>query len=145
MFGKRRQRPPSPQVARQAVRDEFEAVVREDPELSMLLESITEQSSWSTEQLILSRLRPLVRRRVPVRSVVAAPSLGAVRIRFADGTTVLCRGDRPGDAAVLGAAVMRGSVTVRFAVDGAGTRLDFAWEGSRRPLSVHVAGLDQPD
>lgn len=110
-----------------------------------MLDSMTEQASRTTEQLILSRVQPVVRRRVPVRGVVAAPSLGTVRVRFADGTTVLCRGDKPGNAAILSAAVMRCSVTARCVVDDAGPRLDFVWKGRLRPLSVHVAGLDQPD
>jgi hypothetical protein len=96
--------------------------------------------------VLASRLLPLVERRVPARSVEAAPDLGAARLRFADGTTVLVRGSVPGDHARLAGAVRQRSVPLEaFRTDGDQTCLVFDWPGRRRTLSVLVTGLDQPE
>ncbi|HLI01113.1 MAG TPA: hypothetical protein VKV06_10025 [Acidimicrobiales bacterium] len=98
------------------------------------------------DRRLVLRLNPLVERHVPARQVKALPSLGAARIRFADGTTVLAKGSTPGDVAVL-ATVMRfrsiSPVACRVRADG--THLLFARPGADDTLSIRVTGLDQPD
>ncbi len=97
-------------------------------------------------ELLASRLRPLVDKRVPVRLVEPVPQLGTVRIRFADGTAVMGRGDVAGDAGVLAKLIRERSVWPgSCSTDERGTHLVFAWSGSRKRLSVLVSGLDQPD
>ena len=97
-------------------------------------------------ELLCSRLRPLVDRRVPVRVVEPIPALRVVRIRFADGTAVVGRGEVAGDAGVLAALVRTKSVWPgSFRTDADGTHLRFDWSGGRRHMSVLVTGLDQPD
>lgn len=97
-------------------------------------------------ELLASRLRPLIDKRVPVRMVEPVPQLGTLRIRFADGTAVMGRGDAAGDAGVLAKLIRERSVWPgSCSTDERGTHLVFAWSGSRKRLSVLVSGLDQPD
>lgn len=98
------------------------------------------------DRRLVLRLNPLVERHVPARQVKALPSLGAARIRFADGTTVLAKGSTPGDVAVL-ATVMRFRSISPFAcrVGADGTHLLFVRPGADETLSIRVTGLDQPD
>jgi hypothetical protein len=98
------------------------------------------------DALLLAHLQPLVSRRVPVRCVEPVPELRIVRVRFADGTAVVVRGEMAGDAGVL-ASVVRDHAVLPSAcsTDAAGTRLVFDWSGGRGHVSMRVAGLDQPD
>ncbi len=92
------------------------------------------------------RLQPLVERRVPARCIEAAPHLRALRIRFADGTTVLARGTEPGQVAMLAAQIRHRSLPpAACTIDEDGTHLLFGWPGRRRALSILVTGMDQPD
>ena len=98
------------------------------------------------DELLVSRLRPLVDRRVPVRVVEPVPGLQSVRIRFADGTAVMGRGDAAGDAGVLASLIRDQSVWPgSCSTDSTGTHLVFDWSGGRRHVSMLVTGLDQPD
>ncbi len=98
------------------------------------------------DALLLAHLQPLVSRRVPVRCVEPVPELRTVRVRFADGTAVVVRGEVAGDAGVL-ASVVRDHAVLPSAcsADAAGTRLVFDWSGGRCHVAMRVAGLDQPD
>ena len=89
--------------------------------------------------MLLAHLQPLVARKVPVRGVEPVPELRTVRVRFADGTAVVVRGEVAGDAGVL-ASVLRDHTVLPSAcsTDAAGTRLVFDW--SRRPPSRRHAG-----
>lgn len=98
------------------------------------------------DELLVARLRPLVARRVPVRVVEAVPERQVVRIRFADGTSVVGRGEAAGDAGVLAARVKAHSVFPgACSSDEAGTHLVLDWLGAHHPVSMLVTGLDQPD
>jgi hypothetical protein len=97
-------------------------------------------------QLLERHLRPLVRRRVPVRCVECIPEQHTNRVRFADGTAVNVRGESPGDAGVLAALVLRHAVLpATYRTDARGTHLVFDWSDGRRHMSVLVTGLGQPD
>jgi hypothetical protein len=88
----------------------------------------------------------LIARRIPVRSVEAAPTVGSPRIRFADGTAMFVHGEAPGDVGVLAMWTQRGSVLpVACSTDLDGAHLALAATGSVRRVSVLVSGLDQPD
>jgi hypothetical protein len=92
------------------------------------------------------RLDPLVKRAVPARAVEAAPGLPSARVRFADGTTVVARGDVPGDVGVLALWVRRGSVPpLSCSTDAEGAHLVFGSPDGHRTLSLLVTGLDQPE
>jgi hypothetical protein len=96
--------------------------------------------------LLEIHLRPLVDRRVPVRCVEAVPELHTTRVRFADGTAVVVRGETAGDAGVLASVVRQHRVLpADYSTDAAGTHLVFDWSGGRRQMSLLVTGLDQPD
>ena len=97
------------------------------------------------DELLLARLRPLVDRRVPVRVVEPIPTRQVVRIRFADGTAVVGRGEVAGDTGVLASLIRKQSVWPgSCTTDAAGTHVVFAWSGGRC-VTVLVTGLDQPD
>ncbi|MET0579132.1 MAG: hypothetical protein ABW122_10780 [Ilumatobacteraceae bacterium] len=96
--------------------------------------------------LLELHLRPLVRRRVPVRCIECLPEQRTNRVRFADGTAVNVRGESPGDAGVLAALVLRHAVLpATYRTDARGTHLVFDWSDGRRRMSVLVTGLGQPD
>ena len=97
-------------------------------------------------ELLVARLRPLVDRRVPVRVVEAIPARQVVRIRFADGTAVVGRGEVAGDAGVLASLARQQSVWPgSLTTDASGAHVVFSWSGGRRCVTVLVTGLDQPD
>ena len=93
------------------------------------------------------RLRPLVQRGVPPRAVEAGPAAHAARLRFGDGTTVIVKGNTPGDVGVLAVAVQRCSVkpTACTTTPEGSTQILFTWPGRRHSLWLRVLGLDQPD
>ena len=96
-------------------------------------------------EILVARLRPLVDRRVPVRVVEAVPTRQVVRIRFADGTTVVGRGEVAGDAGVLASLARQQSVWPgSLTTDASGAHVVFSWSGGRC-VTLLVTGLDQPD
>ena len=96
--------------------------------------------------LLENHLRPLVTRRVPVRCIEVVPQLRTTRVRFADGTAVVVRGEAAGDAGVLASVVRQHRVLpADYRTDDAGTHLVFDWFDGRRHMSLLVTGLDQPD
>jgi hypothetical protein len=107
---------------------------------------IDAEHAASRDAVLLAHLRPLVTRRVPVRCIEAVPDLHTVRVRFADGTAVVGRGEVAGDAGIL-ASVLRDHAVLASAcsTDAAGTRLVLDWSGGRGHIAMRVAGLDQPE
>ena len=100
----------------------------------------------SRRRRLAVHLDPLVQRAVPARAVEAAPGLPSARVRFADGTTVVARGETPGDVGVLALWVRRGAVPpLSCCTDAAGAHLLFGSPGGHRTLSLLVTGLDQPE
>jgi len=108
--------------------------------------SIATEIRRSHDALLVDRLRHLVCREVPARRVTAAPGVRTARVHFADGTTVLVQGDRPGDIATLVRWAYDRSVLARACrVDERGTSLVFEPRGRRGSLELTVTGMDQPD
>ena len=101
----------------------------------------------ATQHALLEyHLRPLVVRRVPVRCIEVVPQLRTTRVRFADGTAVVVRGEAAGAAGVLASVVRPHRVLpAYYRTDDAGTHLVFDWFDGRRHMSLLVTGLDQPD
>lgn len=85
-------------------------------------------------------------RAAPLRHAEAFGSEGAVRLRFADGTTVLVRGDGKGGLGMAAVAAVRGETVLlsRLQVDAAGIDGVVSW-GRRHHAHFHVLGADQPD
>jgi hypothetical protein len=114
--------------------------------LDAALERVWAEHAGDADTLLAARLRLLVHRGVPARALRPAPGTRTVRVVFADGTVVLCRGTGQGDFGRLGLAMLHHSVRLgsfRSASDG-GTRLEFRWHPDQRLAAVAV-GLDQPD
>jgi hypothetical protein len=92
------------------------------------------------------RLTPLVDKSVPLRHITATSYVRTCRVRFADGTTVLARGARPGDVAVLVAAMRSRSLPpLACRTDLEGTHLVFAGLRRSTTLTLLVTGMDQAD
>lgn len=116
-----------------------------DPELGAALDRVWAEHADDAGTLLDARLRQLVRRGVPARAIRRAPGGRAVRVVFADGTVVLCRGTGRGDFGRLGMALLHHSVRLGgYAHHVDGTRLEFRWNPDQRLAAVAV-GLDQPD
>ena len=116
-----------------------------DTELRDVFERVTMENAARTEALLDARLRVIVQRAVPVRVLRPSPEAGTMRIGFADGTVLLCRGTGHGDLGRLLIATKAQSVRLRaFQPAEQGMRLDFAWVPAHH-ASVVAVGLDQPD
>lgn len=116
-----------------------------DGELDAALDRVWAEHAGGAGTLLEARLRQLVDRGVPARAIRRAPGGRAVRVAFADGTVLLCRGTGHGDFGRLGLALLHHSVRLGgYAHDVNGTRLEFRWSPDQRLAAVAV-GLDQPD
>lgn len=116
-----------------------------DAALDAAFDAVLAEHAHELRDLLETRLRGLVARRVPVRAVRRAPGSHTARICFADGTVVLARSAGTRDLVALVVGMQRGSVVLSgFAREGAGTRLDLSTQ-SGRPLALMALGLDQPD
>ncbi len=94
-------------------------------ELDRRLAAIDAEHRRERDRQLVARLRPLIERQVPVRCVEPVRSLRAARLRFADGTAVLVRGELAGDVGVLAAWTMRQTVLPRrCSTDQDGTHLE---------------------
>jgi hypothetical protein len=113
--------------------------------LDAALERVWAEHVGDADTLLAARLRLLVHRGVPARALRPAPGARTVRVVFADGTVVLCRGTGQGDFGRLGLAMLHHSVRLgSFRSANDGTRLEFRWHPDHRLAAVAV-GLDQPD
>ncbi len=107
--------------------------------------AVAQEHAREIDELLASRLRPLVVRGVPVCRVEPIPFLRAARVSFADGTALVAKGAVPGDLGVLAAALRAHRVRPWSWSSGqTGTRLELGWKGDRHRLSLVVTGLDQP-
>lgn len=114
-------------------------------DLDATFDALSAAHAHQRDVLLGARLSQLVQRRVPVRAIRRAPGVPAVRVCFADGTVVLCRGTGNGDFARLVLALPTQSVRLAdYALDERGMRLEFRWRPDHRLAAVAV-GLDQPD
>lgn len=114
-------------------------------DLDEAFERISAAHARERDVLLDSRLSQLVHRRVPVRAIRRAPGRMAVRVCFADGTVLLCRGTGHGDLGLLVLAMPGHSVRLAgYSREAAGTRLEFRWQPDHRVAALAV-GLDQPD
>jgi hypothetical protein len=124
--------------------DELDELVTVDG-LDEALAEVWAQHADDVDTLLDARLRQIVRRGVPARAIRPAPGTRSVRVVFADGTVLLCRGTGQGDFGRLGLALLHHSVRLgSYAREAGGTRLDFRWHPDQHLAAVAV-GLDQPD
>ena len=116
-----------------------------DVELQAALDRVWNEHAHDADTMLDARLRQLIDRGVPIRALRPAPGGRAIRVVFADGTVLLCRGTGQGDFGRLGLALTTTSVRLGgFARTDSGTRLEFRWHPDHRLAAVAV-GLDQPD
>jgi hypothetical protein len=114
-------------------------------EMTIRLAAIDQEESRIRARCLEEAVRPLVERQVPARHVDVADGIGAIRLRFADGTALLARGRSPGDIGVLVAMMReRSIVPTTCATDTDGTTVTLSAAGSRRRVAIRIVGLDQP-
>lgn len=141
--------PPVPERPMGSARN-FAAELGVDPddaaELDARFAAATSDDTTWRDDVVAARMAPLVRRRVPMRMLEPLPERGAIRIRFADGTTIVAHGTHGGDLGVLAAVMRDRSVRVSsWARADDGLHLALDWPGRRKQLDLVVTGLDQPD
>lgn len=116
-----------------------------DVELQEALDRVWNEHAHDADTMLDARLRQLIDRGVPIRALRPAPGGRAIRVVFADGTILLCRGTGQGDFGRLGLALTTTSVRLGgFAHSDSTCRLEFRWHPDHRLAAVAV-GLDQPD
>ena len=114
--------------------------------LDAALDRVWAEHAGAADTLLDARLRLIVHRGIPARAIRPAPGARTIRVVFADGTVLLCRGTGQGDFGRLGLALQQHR-SVRlgsFARVADGTRLEFRWHPDHR-LAATAVGLDQPD
>jgi hypothetical protein len=114
--------------------------------LNAALDRVWAEHGSTADTLLDTRLRLIIHRGIPARAIRPAPGLRTVRVVFADGTILLCRGTGQGDFGRLGLALQQHR-SVRlgsFSREVNGTRLEFRWHPDHR-LAATAVGLDQPD
>ncbi len=121
------------------------AEIAEIAEMTSRLAAIVAEESSDHDRRMVALVQHLVDRRVPARAVEVAAGLAEVRIRFADGTAVLARGDTAGDLGILAAVIRERSATPsQCTLTADGAHVYFVWPGIHRRLSVRIIGVDQP-
>lgn len=114
-------------------------------DVSAAMDEIAREHGANVSVLVQARLRPLLARGVPVRSIRATGGAGPARICFADGTVIWARGARRGDLLDLLVQVQRRPVRlVDVQPEADLTRVDFVVGDDPRRVRAYAVGLDQP-
>ncbi len=117
-----------------------------DPETDAALKATAGEFAQAVNALLSAHLAVVRRRRVPVNRVSAAPATHLARVRFADGTTVLVQGLRPGGASDLAAGVITSGPVCLARVTARENQLVLTFDlGGRRRAQLLAVGMDQSD
>ena len=124
--------------------DSFDDLFDED--LHAALDAAAAEHHAALTSHLSAALTRVSNRGTPLRGAERYGSDGAVRLRFADGTTVLARGDGKGGLGFAAVAVIRGSAVLLTDVhdDGSGVHAVLVWD-RRHHVAIEVLGGDQPD
>ncbi|MHA6511826.1 hypothetical protein [Tessaracoccus sp. Z1128] len=116
-----------------------------DRDLSAALDATAAEHSAALATHLFAALSRVKNRGTPLRGAESFGSDGAVRLRFADGTTVLARGDGRGGLGFAAVAVLRGAAVLLSDVRRGpeGVRAVLTWERRHR-VEIEVLGGDQP-
>lgn len=117
-----------------------------DEELHAALDAAAAEHRADLASHLLAALSRIQNRGTPLRGAEGYGRDGVVRLRFADGTSVLARGDGRGGLGFAAVAVLRGSAVLLKDVrnDGAHVRALLVWN-RRHHVEIDVLGSDQPD
>lgn len=117
-----------------------------DPGFLTAWEAIAAGQRVGLSGRLLADLTRVQHRRTPLRHTEGYGSRGTVRLRFADGTTVLARPAGRGGLGAVALALHRGSAVLltAFREDGEAARAILSWNRGGR-AEVDVIGADQPD
>lgn len=116
-----------------------------DEDLHAALERAAAEHRAVLTRHLLAGLSRVRNRGTPLRGAEAFDSSGTVRLRFADGTTVLARGDGKGGLALAAVAALQGHPVLLTAVedDGLAVHAVLSWP-RRHHVTIEVLGDDQP-
>ncbi|MBB1516355.1 hypothetical protein H5398_10290 [Tessaracoccus sp. MC1679] len=117
-----------------------------DDDLHAALDATAAEHRASLTRHLVADLSRVQNRGTPLRGAEGYGSDGVVRLRFADGTTVLARGDGKGGLGFAAVAVIRGSAVLLAGVhdDGLTVHAVLAWD-RRHHVRIEIIGSDQPD
>lgn len=117
-----------------------------DEDLQAALDAAAAEHQAALTSHLFTALRRVSNRGTPLRGAERYGSEGVVRLRFADGTTVLARGDGRGGLGLAAVAVIRGSAVLLTDVrdDASGVHAVLVWDRRHR-VGIEVVGGDQPD
>ncbi|MCC2593876.1 hypothetical protein LKO27_10715 [Tessaracoccus sp. OS52] len=123
--------------------DPFEGLF--DDELSAALEAAAAEHRDAFTRHLLASLDRVRLRRTPLRGAEPFGTDGTVRLRFADGTTILARGDGAGGIGIAAVAMLRGVpvLLTHLHDDGTCVRAVLGW-AKRHHTEIRVMGGDQP-
>ncbi|SDL57781.1 hypothetical protein [Tessaracoccus oleiagri] len=117
-----------------------------DSELESTWTSIDRELRGAVDQLLLHRLMLSASRRVPITALEAGPVKGVVRVRLADGVSVLARPEQATACTRLALAMARGTRVVldevRLTGEGVLVRTVLGRSGE---VAARVVGFDQGD
>ncbi|HCE60975.1 MAG TPA: hypothetical protein DER11_06290 [Janibacter terrae] len=117
-----------------------------ETELESIWTSIDRELRGDVDQLLLHRLMLSAARRVPITALEAGPVKGVVRVRLADGISVLARPRQATACTQLALAMARGNRVVldevRLTVEGVQVRASLGRSGE---VAARVVGFDQGD
>ena len=118
-----------------------------DDELAAALDATAAEHSASFSRRMIYTLDRLCKRGTPLRGVEAFNDDGVVRIRFADGTTLLVRGDGAGALSAVAVAVMRSQPVLLTSAQEkeSGVFAALRWPGAAHPATIRIIGRDQPE
>lgn len=137
-WGLRRLRTPQPVGAAP-----LDPELPDDPELDATLTAAERELRELSSAAVVALLEPVVRRAAPLRGIRRAPTTGATRLQFADGTVVLVR-SQGGQLAILAIRLQHESIVlVGCQPMGRGAELEFST--SRGTVTALAVGLDQAD
>lgn len=123
--------------------EQFDDLLGED--LHAALEATAAELRAAMSRHLVAALTRVQTRGTPLRGAEAFGTDGTVRLRFADGTTVLATGDGKGGLGGAAVAVVRGCAVLLGDVhdDGVGVHAVLVW-GRRHRVAIEVLGGDQP-
>ena len=114
-------------------------------ELELRFDAVLEEASEIKKRLVSARLDVLRDRRVPLRTIRAAPGVHTARLLFANGTTVIAHARQPGQLYTVALHLRSAHVTLdSWAQEHDGLVLRLIW-GPEGRAELVAEGLDQAD
>lgn len=115
-------------------------------EIDALFRRIEQEHHGELTALVLARVQQIGRRGAPIRDVTPAPVHGTARLQFGDRSTLIVRGDEPGELGRLAVMVLnhRAIRLLGWRRHDDGVRIRLGRDG-KHMFECTAVGLDQRD